>query len=48
MASVEERLAKVEKEIADLKAKAENPAAKHGWLKNVEGSFVFLVAIDDE
>lgn len=39
MASVEERLAKVEKELAELKAKAENQPPKHDWLKKIEGSF---------
>ena len=39
MASVEERLAKVEKEIEALKAKAENQSSKQGWLKKTEGSF---------
>lgn len=39
MASVEERLAKVEKEIEELKAKAENQSSKRGWLKKIEGSF---------
>lgn len=39
MASVEERLAKVEKEIEELKAKAETQSSKQGWLKKIEGSF---------
>lgn len=39
MASVEERLAKVEKEIEELKAKAEDRSSKQGWLKKIEGSF---------
>jgi len=39
MASVEERLAKVEKEIEELKTKAENQSSKQGWLKKIEGSF---------
>jgi hypothetical protein len=38
-ASVEERLAKVEKEIEELKAKTENQSSKQGWLKKIEGSF---------
>ncbi|MCY2979904.1 MAG: hypothetical protein NTU79_14650 [Planctomycetota bacterium] len=39
MASVEERLAKVEKEIEELKSKTENQSSKQGWLKKIEGSF---------
>jgi hypothetical protein len=39
MASVEERLAKVEKELEELKAKAGNQSTKQGWLKKIEGSF---------
>ena len=39
MASVEERLAKVEKEIAELKVKSDSQSSKPGWLKKVEGSF---------
>lgn len=39
MASVEERLAKLEQEIADLKAQAASRPLKRGWLKSVEGSF---------
>jgi hypothetical protein len=39
MASVEERLAKVEKEIADLKARTDSHSPKPGWLRRVEGSF---------
>ena len=39
MASVEERLAKVEKEIEELKAKEENRSSKKGWLKKIEGAF---------
>lgn len=39
MASVEERLAKVEKEIEELKSKTENQSSKQVWLKKIEGSF---------
>ncbi len=39
MANVEERLTKVEKEIEELKARAENQSSKQGWLKKIEGSF---------
>lgn len=39
MASVEERLARVEKEIADLKAQTDSRSPKPGWLKRVEGTF---------
>ncbi len=46
MASVEERLAKVEKEIEELKTKAKNQSSKQGWLKKIEGSFLDDPAID--
>ena len=39
MASVEERLAKVEKEIAELKVNSDNQSSKPGLLKKVEGSY---------
>jgi hypothetical protein len=39
MATVEERLTKIEKELEDLKAKAADQSAKRGWLKRIEGSF---------
>jgi len=39
MASVEERLAKVEKEIAELKSKASRQSPNPDWLKKVEGTF---------
>ncbi len=39
MASVEERLAKVEKEVAELKAKSQVETPRVGWSKKVEGSF---------
>ena len=39
MASVEERLEKVEKEIMELKAKSADQSSMIGWLKRVEGSF---------
>jgi hypothetical protein len=39
MASVEERLAKVEKDLAELMARSNSPAQKPGWIKKVEGSF---------
>lgn len=40
MSSVEERLAKVEKEVAELKAKAQGEISRPGWSRKVEGSFV--------
>lgn len=39
MASVEERLAKVEREVEELKAKSEGRQEKSGWLKKIEGTF---------
>ncbi len=39
MASVEERLANVEKDIAELKAKAQTETSRRGWVKKVEGTF---------
>ncbi len=39
MSSVEERLAKVEREVEELKAKFEGRQLRSGWLKKIEGTF---------
>jgi hypothetical protein len=39
MDSVEERLAKVEQEVAELRARANVLASKQGWVAKVVGSF---------
>ena len=39
MATVEERLANLEREIEELKAKANGRQLKPGWLKKIEGTF---------
>lgn len=39
MPTIEERLAKLEKEVAELKAEIERQNSKENWIKKIEGSF---------